>query len=420
MTTQSQSSTSMFPRPFAATLSVVLLLVLASTAPAQTLNVLHSFSGGKDGSQPVSGMTMDKAGNLYGTTSAGGSGYGTVFKLTHKGSAWILDPLYSFLGSNDGAGPVATPVAGTNGIIYGSTAAGGGGSCAKIYEYSGCGTVFSLKPPLTACKTALCPWTETVLYRFSGFSDGAYPLGQLLFDQSGDILGTTADYLQFVSEGTVYELTPSGGGWSKSIAHRFSGSDGQYPVAGVISDQSGNLYGTTYNGGASGYGAVYQLTRSGSSWSEKVLYSFQNGSDGANVSAGLVFDNAGNLYGATTTGGSGGGGTVFQLAPSGGGWTLNVLYSFAGSAGPASSLVMDTAGNRYGATLQDGANAMGNIFKLSPSGGGWNYTDLYDFTGGSDGANPFGSLLVDAGGNLYGTTEAGGAGGFGVIFELTP
>ncbi|MGO9515975.1 MAG: choice-of-anchor tandem repeat GloVer-containing protein [Candidatus Korobacteraceae bacterium] len=401
-------------------LAVILTFVCSAPVLAQSLSVIHNFAGGQDGSQPVAGMTMDKAGNFYGTASAGGAGYGTVFRLTHKSSAWILSPLYSFTGGNDGAGPVATMVVGPNGTLYGSTAAGGGGACSKIYEYSGCGTLFNLRPAASACKTALCPWTEAVLYRFAGGDDGAYPIGQLLFDQSGDIFGTTADYLQFVSSGTVFELTPSGGGFVKSLAHRFSGSDGQYPASGVIFDQSGNLYGTTYYGGAHGYGAVYQLTPSGSGWTENVLYSFQNGSDGSAVAAGLVFDSVGNLYGAATTGGSAGGGTVFELTPSGGHWTLSVLYSFSGGGGPASSLVMDGLGNLYGTTVSDGANGAGNVFKLTPTGGGWSYTNLYDFTGGNDGGEPFGSLVLDANGNLYGTTEAGGANGDGVVFEIAP
>jgi len=399
---------------------IALAVVLTPSAQAQTFAVLHNFTGGQDGSQPVAGLTIDQAGNLYGTASAGGAGYGTVFKLTHKHSAWTLGPLYSFLGGNDGAGPVARPVLGKNGTLYGSTAAGGGGACSKIYEYSGCGMIFNLRPPAAACKSALCFWSETVLYRFAGGSDGAYPIGQLVFDQSGDIYGTTFDYLQFGSLGTVFELTPSGGGWTKSDAHRFDGTDGQYPTAGLIFDPSGNLYGTTYYGGAHGYGAVYELTPSGSGWTENVLYSFQNGNDGADVAAGLVFDNSGNLYGAASAGGSGGGGTVFELTPSGGHWTLSVIYSFAGSGGPASSLVMDTSGNLYGTTVADGAYGAGNAFKLTSSGGGWTYTDLYDFTGDSDGASPFGGVTLDTNGNLYGTTESGGANGYGVIWEITP
>jgi uncharacterized repeat protein (TIGR03803 family) len=396
------------------------LALLVPSAGAQTFSVIHNFSGGQDGSQPVAGLTADKAGNLYGTASAGGAGYGTVFKLASKNSAWILSPLYSFSGGDDGAGPVTAPVVGPNGTLYGSTAAGGGGSCSEIYEYSGCGTIFNLHPGASVCKAVLCPWTEAVLYRFAGGSDGAYPIGKLLFDQSGNIYGTTFDYLQFGSLGTVFELMPSGGGWTKSVLQRFDGSNGQYPLAGMIFGQGGSLNGTTYYGGTDSNGAVYQLTPAGSGWSESVLYSFQNGNDGANPAAGLIADSAGNLYGATTGGGSGGGGTVFELTPSNGHWTLSVLYSFTGGAGPANSLVMDTAGNLYGTTVEDGTYGVGTVFELTPSGSSWVYTDLHDFTGGSDGGDPFGGVILGANGNLYGTTETGGANGDGVVYEITP
>jgi len=410
-------------RPELGAAAAVIAFALAWFVPsagAQTFSVIHNFAGGQDGSQPVAGLTADRTGNLYGTASAGGAGYGTVFKLAFKNSGWILSPLYSFSGNDDGAGPVTAPVVGPNGTLYGSTAAGGGGSCSEIYEYSGCGTIFNLHPSAAVCKSALCPWTEVVLYRFAGGSQGAYPIGKLLFDQSGNIYGTTFDYLQLGSLGTVFELMPSGGGWTKSVVQRFDGSDGQYPLAGLIFGQSGSLNGTTYYGGANSNGAVYQLTPSGSGWSESVLYSFQGNNDGANPAAGLISDNAGNLYGATTAGGSGGGGTVFELTPSNGQWTLSVLYSFTGGAGPANCLVMDTAGNLYGTTVEDGTYGEGTVFELTPSGSSWIYTDLHDFTGGSDGADPFGGVILGANGNLYGTTEDGGANGDGVVFEITP
>jgi uncharacterized repeat protein (TIGR03803 family) len=422
MVRQPQKRISLRPEWRAATAAIALAIVFLAAPPAhsQTFTVLHNFAGGRDGSQPVAGLTIDRAGNLYGTASAGGAGYGTVFKLAFKNSGWILSPLYSFAGGEDGAGPVTAPVVGSNGTLYGSTAAGGGGSCSEIYEYSGCGTVFNLHPGVAVCKSVLCPWIEAVLYRFAGGSDGAYPIGKLLFDQSGNMYGATFDYLQFGSLGTVFELTPSGSGWTKSVLQRFDGGDGQYPLAGLIAGPSGSLVGTTYYGGAHSDGAVYQLTPSGSGWSESVLYSFQGGNDGANPAAGLISDNASNLYGATTVGGSGGGGTVFELTPSNGQWTLSVLYSFTGSAGPSNSLVLDMAGNLYGTTVEDGTYGAGTVFELTPSGGSWTYTDLHDFTGGSDGSDPFGGVTLDANGNIYGTTEAGGANGDGIVFEITP
>jgi len=184
--------------------------------------------------------------------------------------------------------------------------------------------------------------------------------------------------------------------------HSFTGSpdDGARPGGGVIFDQSGNLYLTTGFGGANDSGTVYQL--SPPFYYGSILYSFQGGSDGAGPAGGVIFDQSGNLYGATTTGGSGGGGTVFELTPSGSGWTFTLIYSFTGGAycGPRGNLVMDGAGNLYGTTRCDGTYNQGSVFKLTPSSGGWTESDLYDFTGGSDGGSPFSKVVIDANGNL--------------------
>jgi uncharacterized repeat protein (TIGR03803 family) len=341
-----------------------------------------------------------------------------VFKLARNGSGWIFSPLYSFTGRADGSAPIAAVVFGHDGTLYGTTEFGGR-NCGV-----GCGTVFHLRPPLSVCKTVLCAWTETVLYQFSGSSDGANPgYGELTFDQAGNLYGTTF-FGGVNAQGVVYELTPSGGGWAERAIHTFSGSsDGENPYSSVVFDAAGNLYGTTYAGGAHGYGTVFQLTPSGSGWTENTLYSLQSSSDGGNPFGGIVFDSAGNLYGATSGGGPGSGGTVYQLMPSGGSWTFGVVYSFTGSAhlpGPYDSLTMDAAGNLYGTTTQDGAHGAGSVFKLTPSGGGWTETDLYDFPGGTQGAVPYGSVLVDASGNLFGTASQGGTHGYGVIWEITP
>ena len=157
-----------------------------------------------------------------------------------------------------------------------------------------------------------------------------------------------------------------------------------------------------------------------------ILYTFQNASDGAVPVGGLIFDESGNLYGTASIGGSGKGGTVYQLTPSNGKWTLTVLYSFTGSGGPYAGLTMDVGGNLYGTTSEDGAYGYGNVFKLSPTNGGWTYTSLYDFAGGNDGKNPYSNVVLDGKGNLYGTTTSGGtgsgcaAGGCGVVWEITP
>src|ERR1035441_9294717 len=200
---------------------------------------------------PVNGVTIDGSGNVYGTTNIGGSGTscyegcGGAFKLTHRGSNWVLTPLYDFMGGSDGGNSDARLIIGPDGDLYGTTSQGGGTGCGGV----GCGTVFKLSPPAHACGRALCPWSETVLYRFNGGSDGNSPRGaDLVFDRAGTLYGTT-----FFGGGggcqdgcgTVYKLTRSGG-WTESIVHTFSQSgDGQGPWAGVIFDQSGSLYGTT-------------------------------------------------------------------------------------------------------------------------------------------------------------------------------
>jgi uncharacterized repeat protein (TIGR03803 family) len=396
----------------AATAVFLLVVVAAQLAPAQTLIVLHNFTGAIDGEHPYDGVTLDRGGNLYGTAYEGGTGAGTVFKLSHQGSGWTFNTLSTFAGG--GANPYAGVVFGANGTLYGTTSKGS--------VNGGNGTVFNLSPPPTICNSSFCPWTETLLYSFTGSPDGYGPgLGDVTFDPASNIYDTT--YAGGSGYGIVYELTPSGGGWTENILHSFGYSDGAYPYSRVIRDSAGNLYGTTWGGGANGAGTVFELTPSGSGWTHTVLYSFQPASDGGNPYSGLMFDSSGNLYGATSSGGSGGGGTVFKLTPAGNGtWTYSVIYSFTGAndCGPQNNLAMDQAGNLYGTTYCDGANKLGNVFKLTPTGGGWTYTSLHDFTGGSDGEIPFCSVAFDASGNLYGTAVTGGSRGAGTVWEITP
>lgn len=425
---------------------VALAIFAAPVVQGQTFTVLHNFTGGTDGANPAAGLTMDKEGNFFGTALSGGNGvgYGSVFKLGRTGSGWVLVPLYDFAGGNDGAAPVSRVVFGLDGSLYGTTEFGGGGSdCLLNLQISGCGTVFSLKPG----PTALGPWNEAVLYHFTGGSDGASPYtADLAFDQAGNIYGTTwlggseGNCLYGQHCGTVYELTRSGGGWNQSVLWNFGqNGDGVMPVGGVIFDKAGNLYGTTSGGGQDGSGdfcyegiygptTVYQLTPSGSGWKENILYTFPSGS-GDLVYSGLIFDQSGGLYGAGCNGGLSGnsGGFVFELSSLGGSWAYSGLYDFSGGAGggPVNSLFMDGTGNLYGTTFADGAHGYGSVFKLTLSNGTWTQTVLHDFTGGSDGAHPWGTPVFDASGNLYGTTFGGGIGGScdigcGVVFEITP
>ncbi len=231
-------------------------------------------------------------------------------------------------------------------------------------------------------------------------------------------------------DGNVVQLTRSGGAWTPTSIYDFNGADGSSPYSGVTLDAQGNLYGTTWTGGPNNAGTVYRLTPSGSGWTFETLYAFQGGSDGALPVGGLVLDQAGNLYGTTEQGGSGNGGTVFELSPSGGAWNFAVLHSFTGRYGPLATLAMDPAGNLYGTTFSVGAFSEGSVFKLTRNNGSWSFTDLYDFTGGADGANPVGGVALDRSGNLYGTASAGGLElnncftennpGCGVVWEITP
>jgi uncharacterized repeat protein (TIGR03803 family) len=393
-------------------IALVLTIVVSRSAQAQTFTVIHTFTGGGDGAQPVA-LVIDRVGNLYGTAGAGAVGYGTVFELTHKNSGWILTTLHSFAAGNDGAYPGSPVLIAADGTLYGTTGEGGGvGNC----YYDGCGTVFHLMPPATACRTTLCPWPESVLYRFTGQNDGAFPDSGLIPDSAGNLYGTTLG-------GTVYELTRSQGAWTENTLYTFTGgSDGSGPGGGLIFDGAGNLYGTTDSAGAYNYGTVFDLTPSGSGWVETTLHAF---TDGYSV-AGLVRDEAGNLYGDTAYGGCCFSGTVFQLSPSNGSWTYAVLHNFIGELeGPTAPLLRDAEGNLYGTTYELGAYKSGYVFKLSRSNGSWTYIDLHDFTGGSDGGYPVGGLVLDAQGNLYGTASGGGengCGGFGcgVVWEIKP
>jgi len=421
MTNPAQHSTLLLSRSLrgpalALALAYALTMIATQLAQAQTFTVLHNFTGGADGAQPV-GLTMDPSGNLYGTTSSGGvqggcygHGCGVVFKLSRAGSGWIFSPLYTFTGGNDGALPFARVIVGPNRTLYGTTALGGANDT---------GVVFNLRPPAHAMGRVSSSWTEAVLYQFEGSMDGNYPEGDLLFDAAGNIYGTTQsggyECEDGATCGTVYELTPHASGWTESILYEFTSGSVAVPMAGVISDQAGNLYGTTWNNS----GAVFELIHSGSGWTEDTLHVFGAPGDGYAPTAGVIFDPSGHLYGTTEFGGTDGAGTVFELLPLGGGWAETILYNLTGNGAPG-SLVRDADGNLYGPACGGGIHNSGSVFKLTPSGGGWTETDLYDFTGGNDGYCPVGNVIFDTQGNIYGTTNGGGSHGYGTVFEITP
>jgi uncharacterized repeat protein (TIGR03803 family) len=410
-------------------IAILLIASAAERADAQTFTTLHGFDGMPDGAMPIGGLTMSASGDLYGTTQYGGAyGWGMVFKLVHTGGTWIMHPLYSFpsiylQGGNDGAEPEASVTIGPDGNLYGTNTLGSG--------QSNYGTVFKLSPPASVCKSTLCPWTETILYRFTGGSDGGVPSGPVVFDGAGNLYGTT--YNGGVtcgpgySCGVVFKLTRSGSSWTESVLHAFSGSpDGANPGGALVFDHAGNLYGTSSSGGSANDGIVFQLSPSGSGWTENIIHSFDYFDDGAGPQGGVIFDSAGNLFGNTAFAPAGNG-TVFELTPSGGQWSFSQLYALtsgqSGPPGPLGPLAIDAAGNLYGMTFEGGIGnciySCGTVFKLAPSAGAWVYTLLYEFTGGTDGGLPYDGVILDRNGNLYGTASARGARGEETVFEIT-
>ncbi len=398
---------------------------LYNSAQAQTFEVIHTFAGGLDGGFPLD-ITIDAAGNLYGPGFCCGLNYGTVYELQRAGTGWVVNSLFLFDGS-DGTYPQGGVAFGPDGLLYGTTENGGTDDN---------GVVFSLEPPAGVCRGFFCPRTETVLYNFGYSPDAAGPTGDLAFDQAGNIYGVASDGPY--TEGAVYELMRSGESWTERVIYGFGqkNGDGNDPYGGVIFDAAGNLYGTTISGGSYNEGTVFQLVPGNGGWKENILYSFQGGSGGAQPFGGLIFDQSGNIYGTTIGGGEQNAGTVFELTPSGGGWTFTTIYTFVattacqdqnGRGGPLASLTMDAAGSLYGTTVCDGSYGLGSAFKLSRSGGTWTYTDLHDFCAAgrstcSDGYFPSGRLALDPAGNIYGTSFFGGHryGAVGVAWEITP
>lgn len=378
-----------------APIAVTLLLSGLSLGQSPTVpeKVIYSFAGGTDGMNPYAGLLRDSAGNLYGTTLSGGtSGVGTVFELTAAGSEKIL---YSFTGGADGGNPESSLLADSQGNLYGTTFSGGN---------NGNGTVF---------KVTLAG-QESVLYRFTGGADGAHPVAGVIRDSQGNLYGTAG--AGGTGFGVVYKLTPGG---QETVLHTFNYGDGSVPQAKLILDSQGYLYGTTTFGGLYSRGTVFKVTTAGGSFA--TLYNFGlNFPDGAQPNTALIRDGQGNFYGTTQAGGSGGGGTVYQLTPSG---TETIIYNFTGGAdggSPEGGLIRDGAGNLYGTTISGGntncAPSCGVVFKVTPAGQEQVLYRFDTFTG----AAPNSGLTLDGKGGAYGTTTQGGANFAGTIYRLGP
>ena len=382
-------------------------LILAGAAlAAPKYKVLHAFTGGKDGGNLQSGLLLDKQGNLYGTAAAN-----TAFELTpHANGKWSLKVLHTFGEGNDGSGPMDGLIFDREGNLYGTTVGGGG-----PYKY---GTVFELKPGSRG-------WREIVLHRFGRHDYGGSPQGTLVRDGAGNLYGT--------APASSFQLSPDSHGWKEIILHEFTdqNGDGFGAYSGVIMDAAGNLYGQTAMGGTGtgcggGCGTVYELEPTAGGWKEHILHDFDTDGDNMAYPEGpLMLDKMGNLYG-TAGGGTYADGAVYKLTPqSDGSWKTTILHSFTGSANGESvggGVVMDKAGNLYGTTTAGGSPncECGIVYKLSPgTGDKWNFKVLHTFVG-TDGAQPVGEMILDDKGDLYGNTITGGAGGYGVAFELTP
>ena len=401
-------------------------ILATPVAQAQTFNAVYRFPGPPAGGQPSSALAVDRGGDLYGLMGWR-NGAGTVYRLSRKGSGWLLAPLYDFPGGNDGWDFAYAVTPGPDGRVYGTTRQGGQGTCGHQGEFQGCGTIFVLSPP-TPCKTVLCPWTKTTLYSFRGEEDGGIPSSELIFDDAGNLYGT-AYYGGYKRQGacwagcgTVYKLSPTGSGWTFESLYAFVGSpDGAGPDGHLTFDTAGNLYGTTVEGGV--VGTVFELTLSRSGWTEKVLYRFKGEccGDGANPSGGVVFDRFGNLYGTTQTGGGygSGDGTVYQLTPADGGWTETQLHVFQGASAYPYGVTVNAAGDVDGAINGFGAYGYGYVFQLTPAGTSWTFSSLHDFTGQDDGQWPIRPVLLDRNGNLWSASFYGRS-GYGVIWEITP
>jgi uncharacterized repeat protein (TIGR03803 family) len=380
-----------------------------SIAAKGTIKVLYSFKGSPDGAAPKTPLIAHTATDSMTTFEGGDSNNdGTVVGLAQKNGKWTESVLYTFRGGayGDGSGPtgISTFPAGSDYIV--TTEDGG---------TSNNGTVVALAPNSSG------PWTETFVYSFGGPPDGATPVGNSIVDKQGNVYGTT-EAGGTNGTGAVYRMQPKASSYSESILYSFQGgTDGENPYDGLIMDKKGALYGTTYVGGTTGSGTVFKLMPKGTGYTESILYSFQGApSDGSRPTAGVCGAPKGLLYGTTEEGGTKDVGTVYKLTPSGNTYKETVLWNFGSVSGdgayPYGGVLVDKKGVIYGTTLEGGAGGSsgpGTFYTLTPSSGTYKEV-VYSFTG-ANGANPYAGPSVDSKGNLYLTTDAGGANNKGAV-----
>jgi uncharacterized repeat protein (TIGR03803 family) len=394
-----------------------LTIFSAAGLAADHERIVHNFGNKpRDGSLPCGSLIFDAAGNIYGTASSGGAfNQGMVFELTYvTGNVWVEKLLHSFSEKDEGGySPCSSLIFDAYGNLYGTAYQGGTGAG---------GTLIELTPEASG------GWSEQTLHTFNlNIKDGSGPYACPIFDSAGNLYGTTTEGGLY-GYGSVYEFIPKvGGGWTEKLIHSFNidSKDGNYPFAGLIIDAEGKLYGATSGGGVYNDGTAFELTpNSGGTWTEKILHNFnRNGEDGGQPYASLISDGEGNLYGTTSDGGPQDSGSVFELTPAANGvWTAKVLHNFGNEEDgkyPYGSVTIDTNGNVYGTTVSGGTDGGGVIFELTPtSNGKWTEILLHDFGSGTDGAQPQAGLVFDSFGSLYGTTSYGGTHDGGTIFEM--
>jgi uncharacterized repeat protein (TIGR03803 family) len=369
--------------------------------------VLYSFSGGVDGGNAATGLVLDSHGNLYGTTVVGGTQTcGTVFELSPNAESWQETVLYNFGCFSDGKNPHGGVTFDKHGTLYGTTVSGGSGSGCDSY---GCGVVFALNGQ-----------SESVLHSFTGGKDGFGPGGGVVVDGAGNLFGTTPDGGAH-SWGVVYQVSPHG---QERVIHAFNGKDGAVGSLGLLLDVKGRLYGVTELGGANNAGTVFELSKTATKrWKLKTLYAFKGAPDAGSPYGGLVADASGDLFGTTYYGGTSGLGSVFELKSNGkGAYHERVLYSFQGGndgSGPTSTLVLTSAGDLYGTTSMGGGTCdCGTLFSVNAMSR--KEQVLHAFGASGDGAYPYYGLVQNASGTFFGTTVAGGNSNQGAVFSFTP
>ena len=387
-------------------LSAAFVPILPADAASET--VLASFTG-YGLSYPADRLLL-KSGSLYGTASGQAAGSGEVFKLKPKGGTWKMTTIFDFAKGNVGDSPYAGLIEDSTGTFYGTTEQGGAtgyGTVYKLYESGGA-------------------WKATDLHDFGKGTDGANPVCDLIMDKTGAIYGTTVGGGEY-GLGTLFELVKSGSTWTEKVLWSFEGEsnrDGANPSTGLYIDKSGDLYGTTVNGGDYGYGTVFEMVPTVGGYTKYDLHDFGDGNDGVSPNGALVPDTKGGFYGTTIEGGASGYGTVFEISFSGGVLTYAVIYSFAGGSDagfPQAGLLRSSKHVLYGTTFGGGTHGKGTVFKLKRSGGVWTDKVLHSFRGGSsDGENPEAAVIEDSAGTLYGTTVTGGKDGWGTVYEVVP